>query len=58
MRRHVALFAGGRYLGRFRVEDTGAKIRGTRIDIWTPDCADARSFGMRRGIAALVAGGG
>jgi 3D (Asp-Asp-Asp) domain-containing protein len=53
--RHVELFAGGRFLGRFRVEDTGGKIRGTRIDIWTPDCADARRFGMRSGIAALVA---
>ena len=55
MARHVELFSGGRYLGRFRVEDTGGKIRGTRIDIWTPDCADAERFGLRPGIAALVA---
>lgn len=53
--RHVELFSGGRYLGRFRVEDTGGAIRGTRIDIWTPDCADAQRFGLRPGIAALVA---
>jgi 3D (Asp-Asp-Asp) domain-containing protein len=58
LRRRVELFAGGRYLGQFRVEDTGSKIRGTRIDIWTPDCADARQFGMRRGVAAMVASGG
>jgi 3D (Asp-Asp-Asp) domain-containing protein len=55
MTRHVELFAAGRYLGRFRVEDTGKRIRGTRIDIWTPDCDDAIRFGMRSGIAALVA---
>ena len=54
---HVELYAAGRYLGRYKVEDTGAKIRGTRIDIWTPDCGDAIRFGMRRGVAALVARG-
>lgn len=53
--RRIELFAGGRYLGRFRVEDTGSKIKGTRIDIWTPSCDDARRFGMREGVAALVA---
>jgi 3D (Asp-Asp-Asp) domain-containing protein len=53
--RHVELFAGGRFLGRFLVDDTGAHVRGTRIDIWTPDCDDARRFGTRPGIATLVA---
>lgn len=53
--RRVELFSGGRYLGRFRVEDTGGRIRGTRIDIWTPDCDDARRFGLRPGVGALVA---
>ena len=56
--RHVELYAGGRYLGRYLVDDTGHKIKGTRIDIWTPDCEDARRFGMRDGVAALVAVGG
>jgi 3D (Asp-Asp-Asp) domain-containing protein len=55
--RHVELYAAGRYLGRFKVEDTGSAIRGTRIDIWTPDCKDAIRFGMRSGVAELVAGG-
>lgn len=55
--RHVELYAAGRYLGRFRVEDTGKDIRGTRIDIWTPDCSDAVRFGMRDGVAQLVARG-
>ena len=52
--RHVELYAAGRYLGRFKVEDTGSAIRGTRIDIWTPDCGDAIRFGMRSGVAELV----
>jgi 3D (Asp-Asp-Asp) domain-containing protein len=54
---HIELYAGGRYLGRYLVDDTGRHIKGTRIDIWTPDCDDARRFGMRDGVAALVATG-
>lgn len=53
--RHIELYAAGRYLGRFKVEDTGSAIKGTRIDIWTPDCGDAIRFGMRDGVAQLVA---
>jgi 3D (Asp-Asp-Asp) domain-containing protein len=53
--RHVELYAGGRYLGRYLVDDTGQRIKGARIDIWTPDCDDARRFGMRDGVASLVA---
>ncbi len=56
--RHVEISVDGRYLGTFLVDDTGKKIRGTRIDIWTPDCTDARRFGMRDGVAVLVAAGG
>lgn len=52
--RHVELIVGGRYLGKFLVDDTGHRIRGTRIDVWTPDCDDARRFGMRDGVATLV----
>ena len=58
MARHVELFAAGRYLGRFRVEDTGGAVHGMHIDIWTPDCSDAERFGTRPGVAALVALGG
>lgn len=55
MLRHVHLFAAGRYLGRFRVEDTGGAVHGAHLDIWTPDCADAERFGTRSGVASLVA---
>ncbi len=57
MLRHVHVFAAGRYLGRFRVEDTGGAVHGAHLDIWTPDCADAERFGTRRGVASLVAFG-
>ncbi len=57
MMRHVHLFSAGRYLGRFRVEDTGGAVHGAHIDIWTPDCADAGRFGTRPGVASLVAFG-
>ena len=55
MSRHVELFSAGRYLGRFRVEDTGGAVHGAHIDIWTPDCSDAERFGTRPGVASLVA---
>lgn len=55
MARHVEIYAAGRYLGRFRVEDTGGAVHGTHLDIWTPDCSDAERFGTRPGIASLVA---
>ncbi|GJG87972.1 hypothetical protein tb265_31530 [Gemmatimonadetes bacterium T265] len=55
MARHVELFAAGRYLGRFRIEDTGGAVHGAHIDIWTPDCDDAERFGTRPGVASLVA---
>ncbi len=55
MSRYVELFSAGRYLGRFRVEDTGGAVHGAHIDIWTPDCSDAERFGTRSGVASLIA---
>jgi 3D (Asp-Asp-Asp) domain-containing protein len=52
--RYVELYAGRRYLGRFLVDDTGRLIRGARIDVWTPNCREARRFGVQRGTAVLV----
>jgi len=54
LRRHVDVFIGRRWLGRFRVDDTGGAVRGPHLDIWTASCADARRFGRRRGRAALT----
>ncbi|HEY5062905.1 MAG TPA: 3D domain-containing protein [Gemmatimonadaceae bacterium] len=50
----IELYVGRSYLGRFLVDDTGKKIRGARIDIWTDNCRDARRFGIARGTAVLV----
>jgi 3D (Asp-Asp-Asp) domain-containing protein len=54
--KYIELYAGRTYLGRFLVDDTGKKIRGARIDIWTNSCREARRFGIVRGTAVLVHG--
>ena len=52
--RHVELFATGRYLGRFLVDDTGLRIHGPIIDVWKASCNESRQFGRQRGYAVLV----
>jgi 3D (Asp-Asp-Asp) domain-containing protein len=37
----------GTYTGQYVVSDTGGGIKGRRIDIWVPTCAEARRFGRR-----------
>lgn len=37
----------GRYSGVYRVEDTGGKIRGRKIDIYMPSRGAARQFGRQ-----------
>jgi 3D (Asp-Asp-Asp) domain-containing protein len=51
---YIELYVGRSYLGRFLVDDTGDRIRGARIDIWTGNCREARRFGVARGTAVLV----
>ena len=42
------IFLGaGSYSGQYKVTDTGGAVRGRRIDIWVPSCAEARRFGRR-----------
>jgi 3D (Asp-Asp-Asp) domain-containing protein len=53
--RHVEVFLGGQYLGRFLVDDTGKNVIGNTLDIWTPNCREARRFGRQWGQAVLVA---
>lgn len=50
----IDIIIGRDTLGRFRVEDTGLLIKGRKIDLWLPDCGEARSFGRKRGSATLV----
>jgi 3D (Asp-Asp-Asp) domain-containing protein len=52
--RYIEVYVGMEYLGRFLVDDTGRLIIGRRLDIWMGDCKDARRFGRRQGVAALV----
>lgn len=52
--RYIEIYVGRTYLGRFLIDDTGLKIKGNRLDIWTPTCKEARRFGMHRGTAVLV----
>ncbi len=52
--RYVEVFLGKHYLGRFLVDDTGGKVKGNTLDIWTPSCSEARRFGRQRGTAMLV----
>ena len=39
--------AGGGYAGNYVVSDTGGRIKGKKIDIWVPNCSEARRFGRR-----------
>lgn len=43
-----------RYSGTYRVEDTGAAVKGRVVDIYIPDCAAAKRFGRRRVIVHIV----
>jgi 3D (Asp-Asp-Asp) domain-containing protein len=52
--RYVELYVGGRYYGRFLVDDTGRKIKGNRIDVWLPTCRESKVFGVKRGTAVLL----
>jgi 3D (Asp-Asp-Asp) domain-containing protein len=37
----------GGYAGKYVVSDTGSRIKGKKIDIWVPNCSEARKFGRR-----------
>lgn len=37
----------GAYSGQYLVSDTGGRIKGNKLDIWVPNCSEARRFGRR-----------
>lgn len=41
------VISAGAWSGTYLVSDTGGAIKGKRIDIWVPGCAEARKFGRR-----------
>lgn len=53
--RYVDVYLGTDYLGRFLVDDTGGNVLGATLDIWNPNCREARKFGRHWGSAVLVA---
>ncbi len=52
--RYIEVYVGRNYYGRFLIDDTGGKIKGNHLDIWTPTCSEARRFGWQHGTAVLV----
>ncbi len=53
--RYVDVYLGADYLGRYLVDDTGGNVLGATLDIWNPNCREARKFGRHWGSAVLVA---
>jgi len=45
---------GHRYNGTYRVMDTGSRVRGRRLDLYLPDCAEAVRFGRRSGRVSIA----
>lgn len=39
--------SAGPWSGTYLVSDTGGAIKGKRIDIWVPNCSEARRFGRQ-----------
>lgn len=37
----------GPWSGKYLVSDTGGAIKGKKLDIWVPNCGEARKFGRR-----------
>ena|SRR6185503_12259516 len=48
----------GAYSGEYLVADTGGRIRGRKIDIWTPTSHEAMRFGRRRVKLTVLSYGG
>ena len=45
---------GDRYNGTYTVMDTGSRIRGRRLDLYLPNCAEAVRFGRRSGRVSIA----
>ncbi|HJR41686.1 MAG TPA: hypothetical protein VJ812_06310 [Gemmatimonadaceae bacterium] len=52
--RHVDVWVGQEYRGRYYVGDTGRLVKRNVLDIWMEDCGHAVRFGRRRGWAILL----
>jgi Uncharacterized protein conserved in bacteria len=48
------LLGAGSYTGQYLVSDTGGGIKGRRLDVWVPNCSEARRFGRRTVTVSIV----
>ena len=48
------ILGAGAYTGQYLVSDTGGAVKGRKIDIWVPSCAEARRFGRRTVTVSLL----
>lgn len=44
----------GSYSGTYTVADTGGAVKGRILDIWVPNCAEARRFGRKKIMVSVV----
>jgi 3D (Asp-Asp-Asp) domain-containing protein len=44
----IRIYGAGRYSGDYTVEDTGAEVDGSHIDVYMPSQAEAKKFGRQR----------
>jgi 3D (Asp-Asp-Asp) domain-containing protein len=44
----------GRYDGVYQVLDTGSRVRGRHLDLYLPNCKEARLFGRRSALASIL----
>jgi 3D (Asp-Asp-Asp) domain-containing protein len=46
--------SAGAYSGTYTVADTGGAVKGNKLDIWVPSCAEANRFGRKNvGVSVL-----
>jgi len=50
----IRLTRSGGYDGTYTVLDTGSQVRGRRLDLFIPNCNDARAFGRRTVVVSVI----
>src|SRR5262249_22430849 len=50
----IRVTRSGGYDGTYTVLDTGSQVRGQRLDLFIPNCDDARAFGRRTVVVSVI----
>ena len=50
----IRVTRSGGYDGTYTVLDTGSQVRGPRLDLFIPNCHDARAFGRRTVVVSVI----